>query len=167
MGAMRNPETTLFNGRNGPRYAVGETTGCWLWFGSLTHDGYAQFGGPWCKRRGLTTRYAHVLYWEYVNGPIPTGLELDHLCGRRDCVNPAHLEPVSHRENLMRGDTQAARNAAKTHCPSGHLLSGDNLYVCRGQRQCRECRRRHDRARRPSRLVPEDCKLVASSPGKL
>lgn len=75
-------------------------TGCWLWRGSLSL-GYASFGGVW----------GHRLAYEYAIGPIPAGLELDHLCRTTNCVNPAHLEPVTHAENMRRG--AAARRAAK------------------------------------------------------
>jgi len=69
-------------------------------------------------------------------------LQLDHLCRNRTCCNPAHLELVTGRENLLRGDTLAAANAAKTHCIQGHPLADDNLYVANnGARTCRTCQR--------------------------
>lgn len=93
--------------------------------------------------------------YEYYRGPIPDGLELDHLCRRRDCVNPAHLEPVTSSENKRRSPLvgrylrtaahvppAARENAAKTHCKHGHPLSGDNVYTPPGdplKRACRAC----------------------------
>jgi hypothetical protein len=74
-------------------------------------------------------------------------LQIDHLCRVRHCVNPAHMEPVTPRENILRSPVAlAAINARKTHCPQGHPLSGANLYrTPQGFRACRECRRKSDR----------------------
>lgn len=114
---------------------------CWLWTASLTGNGYGYFG----LEKGRMA-LAHRFAYEYVIGPIPEGMTLDHLCRRRTCVNPAHLEPVSMRENLLRGESPTAHNARKTHCVHGHPLSGENLYVDpRGRRQCKECRRKSTR----------------------
>jgi hypothetical protein len=75
-----------------------------------------------------------------VNGPIPDGLHLDHLCKVRNCVRPSHLEAVTPRENVMRSDGVASLNARKTHCKRGHPFSGRNLYVRpNGERACRKC----------------------------
>lgn len=78
---------------------------------------------------------------ELHKGPIPEGLVIDHLCRNRGCVNPDHLEAVTQRENILRGEGLAAANARKTHCPKGHPYSGENLYVVpsSGRRQCRIC----------------------------
>lgn len=115
-------------------------SGCWLWTASLDRKGYGQFRFP-DGRTGRAHRYAY----ESFVGPIPTGLEIDHLCRVRSCVNPTHLEPVTHLENIRRGKTGinlAAANLAKTHCPQGHPYSGTNLYVRpNGYRKCRECHR--------------------------
>lgn len=119
------------------------TPGCWLWKASRYSTGYGCLmnkGGSWL---------AHRISYELNVGPIPEGLELDHLCRVRGCVNPAHLEPVTHRENGLRGVGQGALNARKTDCKRGHPLSGDNLYMQNGTRQCVTCRRARD-ARRPS-----------------
>lgn len=74
---------------------------------------------------------------------VPDGMEVDHLCRNRICVNPAHLEVVTHRENGMRGFSFAAENARKTHCNHGHPLSGANLRISTsGERVCKACVRR-------------------------
>ena len=117
------------------RFTTATPEGCWLWTGYCDGAGYGRM-----QVRGHNALAHRVAYELYV-GDIPDGLTLDHLCRRRSCVNPRHLEPVSHRENVMRGASFAAVNAAKTHCPMGHALAGANLYVnaSSGARVCREC----------------------------
>ena len=85
-------------------------------------------------------------------GEVPKGLQLDHLCRVRDCVNPYHLEAVTQQENILRGESASAKHARKTHCINGHPLSGDNLYLRpdrgdRAGRACRECQRIRNKAR--------------------
>jgi hypothetical protein len=119
-------------------YLEDPATGCWVWQLSLTTGGYGQIRIPELKRQGP----AHRVYYERLVGPIPEGLELDHLCRNRACVNPSHLEPVTHQVNGLRGVGPCAENARKTHCIRGHELAGANLYVRRdtGRRQCKACR---------------------------
>ena len=120
---------------------INKTETCWIWIGSkFTHSGYGRF-----KAQGRDTA-AHIFSWEIAHGPVPVGLELDHLCRNRICVNPGHLEPVTHRENELRGETIMARNFNKTHCDHGHELSGRNLFIRRnGRRRCQECERIYQR----------------------
>jgi hypothetical protein len=112
---------------------VEPNTGCWLWGGSLNTGGY----GAICVNGAKMV--AHRFAYERWRGPVPPGLELDHLCRQRCCVNPEHLEPVTHRENVRRG-TAGDQHLAKTHCPKGHPYSGNNLAIANtGQRRCRAC----------------------------
>ena len=93
-------------------------TGCWLWTASLSSGGYGQF----MIRPSPKPERAHRLAYETLVGPIPEGLELDHLCRVRSCCNPSHLEAVTHRENVLRGTSPYASAARKTHCDHGHPL---------------------------------------------
>lgn len=98
-------------------------SGCWLWIAALDRLGYGSF-----KRTK-----AHRWAYEHFVGPIPAGRELDHLCRNRSCVNPDHLEPVTHAENMARG-----ANAVKTHCPAGHGYE-QTARIWHGRRHCRLC----------------------------
>lgn len=120
------------------KYRVDQDTGCWLWIGSRQPKGYGKF---WPNKRRCVL--AHRWSYESSVGPIPDGLQIDHLCRNPRCVNPEHLEPVTRKVNLLRGDGFPGQNVRKTHCPKGHPLEGDNLYRCprRGCRTCRECMR--------------------------
>lgn len=112
-------------------------SGCWVWTGKLNHKDYG-----YLSVNGKTT-VAHRFTYTFFIGPIPARLQLDHLCRVRSCVNPHHLEPVTCRENVLRGQGVAAIHHQKTHCLRGHPLSGDNLVIIRGRyRNCKVCLRR-------------------------
>jgi hypothetical protein len=111
-----------------------ERAGCWPWRGNLNSNGYGRL------YVGIHRRAAHRIAYELLVGPIPEGLTLDHLCRNHACCNPAHLEPVTNRENIMRGDTIPAANARKTHCLHGHEFTPENVGFCSdGSRRCRTC----------------------------
>ena len=125
---------------------------CWLWTGGLNQNGYGSFNISEGDSR--TTARAHRVAYELLVGPIPEGLEIDHVktrgCTSRACVNPAHLEPVTHTENLRRAEQVhgvATPNGRKTCCKNGHAFTPENTYRWRGtgSRQCKTCR--NDRIR--------------------
>lgn len=115
-----------------------EPTNCWIWCGAVNSNGYGH-----SYRMG--TMHRHL--YELMVGPIPDGLEIDHLCRVRQCCNPEHLEPVTRLENLRRAgilDRLRAFSIARgerTHCGRGHELVPPNSYVYRGSRTCRACQR--------------------------
>lgn len=108
---------------------------CWVWVAHLDRHGYGMFyvGGKMVL--------AHRFSYQTFVGEILPELELDHLCRNTCCVNPAHLEPVTHQMNVDRGDS-GLHQRIKTHCPQGHLYSGDNLRInYAGRRVCKACER--------------------------
>ncbi len=124
-------------------------TGCWLWMGTVVGEKYGQVrarvGKVW------KMRVAHLVMYETVVGPVPEGLELDHKCTVKSCVNPNHLEPVTHSVNVKRGtsgDAVRRRAALITHCPHGHEYTPDNTrHTVRKDgsknRYCVACRKDH------------------------
>jgi hypothetical protein len=137
--------------RNGPVSEERPDLGrCWLWRGSTSRLGYGHLF--WDKRY----RPSHAVAYELVVGPIPEGLEIDHLCRVPSCVRPTHLEPITHRENvIVRGRGPWAARAAQTRCLRGHPLSGENVYIhkSRGVRVCRTCHRDNVRVTSQQRRV--------------
>lgn len=148
---------------------VEKTSTCWLWTGPKLPSGYGYLG-----RNGKHI-YVHRLAYELLVGPIPAGLMLDHVkangCTSKTCVKtiadkdgPAHLEPVTQRENILRGDGPAIarelmqnihqRLRARTHCKRGHIFDEENALLERGRhRRCRKCRRLRERIYRQARSM--------------
>lgn len=118
------------------KFTIDPATGCWLWHGAIGGTGYAH------ARIDGRTQPVHRVIYELLVGPIPSGLQIDHLCRVRHCVNPDHLEPVTHAENWRRGEGGAPQQqAAMTHCMYGHPLDEANTYRYHGHRQCRACKK--------------------------
>lgn len=115
---------------------------CWLWKAAL-RNGYGAI-----SINGVNS-YAHRFIFEFTTGNIPKGLELDHLCIEPSCVRPSHLQVVTHRENVLRGESPSAKRARSTHCKLGHPLSEENLGFKKqkrgAHRWCVICRRRQFR----------------------
>jgi len=103
---------------------VDKTDSCWNWKARLDKDGYGRFG----------RKLSHRISYEYWKGNIPYGKEIDHLCKTRNCVNPNHLETVTHLVNMRRGV-----KATQTHCIHGHKFNEENTYYWNGLRHCRIC----------------------------
>lgn len=118
---------------------------CWVWNKSINPGGY---GILWCKERQVM-RLAHRVAYELFAGVIPDGLEIDHICRNRRCVNPDHMEPVTRRVNVLRGNSPIQlreRARAKTHCVHGHLYTPETVCMERRNggtysRRCKECRK--------------------------
>ena len=114
-----------------------DENGCWVWQGRISASGY---GVIWRGRHRLSAH--RVVYQDLTGGVVRSDLKLDHRCRNRSCCNPAHLQPVTSRENTLRGEGPSAVNARKTHCLRGHAFDGQNTLVNKeGHRRCRECRR--------------------------
>lgn len=118
------------------------TSTCWLWSRSTTPKGYGEFHADGKVRR------AHRWAYEHYIGAIPEGMVVDHLCCNTLCVNPEHLEVVTQRENIIRGNAPAAKQFRQTECIHGHPFDEQNTYINpEGRRQCKSCRRAIDRRR--------------------
>lgn len=124
---------------------VEKGSGCWIWKGASDALGYGRI-----VIAPNTWQVAHRVSYRLVKGEIPEGLQLDHLCRNPSCVNPDHLEPVTCRENLLRGEGVTAKRAQQTHCNQGHEYTSENTVVLpggrRGRRTCLTCRRTRQRA---------------------
>jgi len=101
---------------------------CWIYTGPHDRDGYGKFG---------RNRHAHVYAYQHWVGSVPEGCEIDHKCRVRDCCNPDHLQAVSHRVNVLLGESPSAVHAQKTHCLRGHELP--RTRDKRGERVCQQC----------------------------
>lgn len=122
-------------------------SGCILWLGGCSPAGY---GIVWWEGRLWA---AHRKSYELAKGPIPAGMQLDHLCRARCCINAAHLEVVTHAENVRRGNS-GLHHRMKTHCPHGHPYDVTNTRIDAGRRRCRECEAQYARGRSRSEARP-------------
>jgi hypothetical protein len=109
---------------------------CWQWTAYCTKEGYGRISV------NNESTLAHRVIYEELVGQIPEGLELDHLCRNRSCVNPAHLEPVTHLINVRRGEARPPIRAHTDVCVRGHLKTPENTRIVPGtdKRECRKCR---------------------------
>src|SRR5207245_7378113 len=110
-------------------------SGCWVWIGWRSPRGYG------VVRRDRREQRAHRYIYQRLHGELPRHLTLDHLCRNHPCVNPAHMEPVTQRENVSRGDWGGGINCRKTHCAHGHEFTEENTLYWRTERICRLCSR--------------------------
>ena len=143
---------------------VQKTETCWIWTASKDKHGYGQIG---MSSRTYGTKRPHKAYrvaYELLVGPVPVGLEIDHLCRNPSCVNPDHLEAVSHKENMRRGRS-GWNTRAKTHCPRGHDYSGPDGRVNKtaGSRYCCVCNRNRTRERRLQKKTQTSRNFSSSS----
>ena len=121
---------------------VNKTDDCWLWEGRVNPGGMGQFRiAPKSKGNQTGCRLdVHKLIYLWFKGPIHNGMEIDHLCRVPTCVNPDHLDPVTHLENMHRGVAAVGtHHSRKTHCIHGHPFNDENTYWWRGKRVCRAC----------------------------
>jgi len=122
---------------------TGNVCECWLWTGAITSAGY---GSIYAGNRRVAS--AHRVTYEETFGPIPAGLQIDHLCRDRRCVNPWHLEPVTASENISRSPLRFDKYRSRTTCKNGHRIGpGDTYITPQGHRKCRACGRSNDRVR--------------------
>lgn len=140
--------------------------GCWMWTGATCSLGYGRF-----SVHGISNP-AHRYSYQLLIGDVPPGLEMDHLCRMRECVNPFHVEPVTHAENMRRSSLAYKRDPEsfrhhlwdrshvrrpgngvplRTHCSRGHEFSAANTYILKGSRYCRACNCLRSRAARLKR----------------
>lgn len=121
-------------------YHLDSASGCLVWDGAVNHAGYGHFRSA----SGKTVRVHRYLY-EREFGLLPKDVVLDHVCGRRNCIELSHMEPVSQRENIRRGkrSTLVHHNTKKTHCIRGHQFTSLNTAITsQGYRRCKVCRRK-------------------------
>jgi len=113
---------------------IGNPDPCWLWVAGLQGGGYGQL---WVNGKH---EQSHRISYEFANGDIPDNLEIDHICRVRTCVNPNHLRAVTHKENVLCGESPSAKAVRRNECFRGHSFTEENTYLFRGERNCKICR---------------------------
>lgn len=115
-------------------------TGCWLWLGARSggNNGKNEYGI-------FDSEYAHRFSYKLYKGNIPEKFQIDHLCKNKLCVNPDHLEAVTHKVNTLRAGSVSAINSRKTHCHKGHIFDEKNTWLeyKNGKKIARHCRKCH------------------------
>lgn len=131
MPAYRNIEERISE-----KFQINYETGCWEWTGALDIGGYGQISvDNRCK-------LAHRISWNVFKGAIPNGLQIDHLCRNRKCVNPDHLRVTTRKDNILCSNGITARQVRQTHCKRGHEFTKENTYIdTKEGRNCIECKR--------------------------
>ncbi len=134
-------ESKSFKERFMDRVSIEPVTDCWMWIGAVNNKGYGVFNPSSNSGNTLAHRWSYELYI----GPITDGLQIDHVCNVRLCVNPEHLQLATARENQFaeHSNAQSKINKAKTHCPRGHELIGDNIRWHGPDKTWRDCMRCH------------------------
>jgi len=126
---------SVIEGRLWEKIIPEPNSGCWLWIGATNRTGHGQI------RIGGHNRPPHRVMYEMIHGPVPAELDMDHLCRVPCCVNPTHVEPVTHLENVARGDA-GKHWSDRDRCKHGHLFTPENTRWQGKARRCRECTKR-------------------------
>lgn len=142
MALKKGPKPRPIRERFWSKVHKGGGEGCWVWTGKSVQDGYGNLKIGSRSDGTRRTVLAHRWAYETLIGTVPEGLQLDHLCRNRRCVNPRHLRTVTMRENILCGTSIPAQNLRKTHCINGHPFDLFNTYRSPdGRRQCKQCQR--------------------------
>lgn len=152
-GMKPRPASERFHGK----YAIDPETGCWNWTGYVAEHGYGTIGETVAPGRSRSL-YAHRISYEIHKGPIPEGLVVDHMCNNRRCVNPDHLQAITHRENVLRSPHPLFARRRVGLCIRGHdMTDPTNVYIRpdNGRKMCKACTRIRQRERDRAAGIPE------------
>lgn len=143
-----------------------DANGCWIFTGAKSEFGYGRVGVGSLLDGTRRHQLTHRVVYEALVGPVPEGLQLDHLCRVPACCNPEHLEPVTPQVNQLRSTSVSAINAAKTHCPAGHEYAGENLLgkTPSTGRKCRACNAQRKRDSYRAKVAAEGRELQFHRP---